>query len=327
MKIYIYTLLIVALSFNQVSANDSDVYEITPLHTDEINRSSLYGAEIGNGAVLGADSIFCEDKDDFEGCYTSIQRILARAKREGEKLGSLEEYTKARFTLVFAIRESAKNLAINYDTNGGQLLSFLSRGLEFNKLFSGLCLEERSSIDCYRTEAKAAYSFLNSYFAVMLDNVYLLDTQLLVPWTRKMCGVDLESTKYFEAQLSNYSRLQSQLLRVVLNVPVNNERAPVNLGNSYYETKVASKIFENVSSDLQTDALGTFYNVSVSGMIGISEEIKRNVSIVANSKVRDSLMDDSKRVAAQAIFDLDSSGFNKYLKDLPRVNCKVRISN
>lgn len=314
--------------FKIASANDGDIYEITPLHNDEINRASLYGAEIGNGAVLGADSIFCEDKDDYESCYTSIQRILARAKREGEKLSSREDYVRARFTLVFAIRESAKNLAINYETNGGQLLESLSRGLEYNKLFSGLCVEERNSVECFNAEAKAAYSFLNSYFAVILDNTYLLDVQLLVPWTRKMCGIEIESTKPFEEQLANYSRGQAQLLKTLINIPVNNERAPVEFGNSYYEIKVASKIFENVAVDIQSNVLGMYFNFSVSSMIGISEEIKRSMPVAANSVAKSSsILADSRRVATQAVFALESTSANKYRKDLLRINCNIRASN
>ncbi|MCB0347757.1 MAG: hypothetical protein KDD37_02935 [Bdellovibrionales bacterium] len=322
MKKIIYTLLLLVPLAGNAHGTEELNYEVTPLHNDEINRSSLYGAEIGNGAVLGADSIFCEDANEFEACYASVQRTLARGKREADKLAVNKQYSEARSTLVFAMRESAKNLSINFSSNRGDLLGYLARGVDLDKTFNGLCLSTME-IDvakrCYKLEAEAAYSFLNSYFSVLLDNAYMLDLQFLVPLHKNICKLGGDSTDLFKMQLDNYTQEQVQLLRIILGYPVNGESSGVNFYKPYYQVKLAGKLFEYISEDLQKSTLGKFLNISVSNMVGLAEEIRGSVK-AGNIDIGAELGDEVRDVATRVILDLESV---KYRDSSYRVNCNT----
>lgn len=321
MKICVVLIVnLLALNAFAFSGDDSfSTHEMAPLYDHEIRRSNVFGAEIGSGAVVGADSIFCSDASDYQQCYASIQRVLVRTQRAAEKLAATNDFIKAREKLFDGLRISTANIGANFSNAGGILLKFLSRGIELNAAFSGTCHGPANTAACLNEEAKGAYDFLNTYVEFLLNNVYRLDVDFFLPLTADDCGQDVDSVAFVK-YLDRYLDMQRNLLRIA----AGEEPYKVNFLNAYFEARVTVGIFEYVVEDMQGNfPLSAFYSgISVTKLLAIADDLQVRIkSTVTQSSIYSDVLKDAKVEAYS--FISRTSNYVFYSADLPKVNCSI----
>jgi hypothetical protein len=307
--------LVLFVSTVAVAIEESDFPQYDPTTSGQqvLRSRSQFGAEIGNGFAIGGDEIFC--KNDIIDCYRSVYRALSRSQGIAQEQAEKQEFSAARLTLLNGLRTTANNLGTKFSNVSGNLLSFIGkRANELNESFNGICTGQNNVVECFRAEAEAAYSFLNAYYSVILTNVYPLDLAFVIPFNSNNCQQDSDSRNFAE-YMRQYLDVYSQLLNIVLGLPINGTGQGVNFITSYYEAKVTAKVFEYISRDFTEVLYKYSINIPVSSLSGKAAQLNDL------TKLKMPLETTLQSAKTEAVLFLGKISTYRFA-DLPTVTCE-----